>query len=205
MALPLLAYVVAAVMARPHWGRVDAAAGAVLGNVVAAAVIIATATSVGHAAPLASVAQAAYALRPAVGASAPMLFAAGLLGASLLAAVVVPLSTAYAVAEAAGHERSPGRRLREAPLFTTVFVVQVVVGAAIALLPVDLVTLLVGVQIVNGVLAPVFLVFLVVLSGRRPVVGGAANGPGLRALATGCVVVVGGPALALAVLSVVGR
>jgi Mn2+/Fe2+ NRAMP family transporter len=79
--------------------------------------IIATAAATGGTGPLSDVGQAAAALRPVAGQAASQLFAIGLLGAALLAATVVPLSTAYAIAETAGVERSLSRKLREAPFF----------------------------------------------------------------------------------------
>ena len=141
--------------------------------------------------PLHSVAQASAALRPVAGAAASQLFAFGLLGASLLAATVVPLSTAYAVAETAGVERSLPRKIREAPFFYGVYTLQLVIGAIVALLPGNLVELLINAQVLNGFITPVLLTFILILANRRSVLGAAANGPVFRAVATVCVAVVG--------------
>jgi len=97
--------------------RIDTIAGSVFANLIAMSIIIATAATIGGSGALESADQAAKALQPVAGASAETLFALGLLGASLLAAAIVPLSTAYGVAEAVGAERSVSRRFREAPLF----------------------------------------------------------------------------------------
>jgi len=99
----------------------------------------------------------------------------------------VPLSTSYAVAEAAGVERSVSRRFSEAPLFLGLFTGQVVLGAAIALVPGNLITLLVRAQIVNGVITPILLTYVLVLANRRSLLGPATNGPLFRALAGICV------------------
>ena len=109
--------------------RIDTIAGSIFANLIAMSIIIATAATIGGTGPLESAGEAAKALEPVAGASAETLFALGLLGASLLAAAVVPLSTAYGVAEAVGAERSVSRRFREAPLFLGLFTAQVVIGA----------------------------------------------------------------------------
>ncbi len=171
--------------------RIDTVNGAILGDIVSIFIIIATAAAIGGTGPLNSVSQAAEALRPVAGAGASQLFAFGLLGASLLAATVVPLSSAYAIAETAGVERSLSRKLREAPVFYGVYTVQLVIGAIVALLPGNLVALVINAQVLNGFITPVLLTYVLILANRRSVLGGAANGPAFRAVATVCVAVVG--------------
>ena len=171
--------------------RIDTINGAILSDVVSIFIIIATAAAIGGTGPLGSAAQAAQALRPVAGAAAEQLFAFGLLGASLLAASVVPLSTAYAIAETAGVERSLSRKLREAPFFYGLFTAQLVIGAAIALLPGNAVELVVNAQVLNGFITPVLLTYILILANRRSVLGDAANGPRFRVLATVCVAIVG--------------
>lgn len=170
--------------------RADAIFGSIFANVVSIAIIVATAAAIGGTGPLGSAKQAALALKPVAGPVATQLFAIGLLGASALAAAVVPLSTAYAVAEAVGVERSVSRRFREAPFFLGMFTVLVFVGAGIALAPGNLIDLLINTQILNGLITPIILTFILLLANRRSVLGDAANGPRLRVLATVCVVVV---------------
>src|SRR5262249_60651262 len=96
--------------------RIDASAGAVFASVVSMTIIIATAAAIGGTGPLTSASEAAEALRPVAGAGAEALFAFGLIGASALAGAVVPLSSAYAISEAGGVERSGARRVTEARL-----------------------------------------------------------------------------------------
>jgi len=184
--------------------RKDAVTGAIFSNVISMAIIIATAAAIGGTGALSSAKQAAEALRPMVGGGAVALFAIGLLGASSLAAAVVPLSTSYAISEAVGVERSVSSRFREAPLFLGLFTGQVVVGAVIALLPGNLINLLINTQVLNGLIAPVFLTFILVLANRRSVLGDAANKPAFRVLATVCVGTVGVLALAVVAMTVVG-
>ena len=106
--------------------RIDAVGGAIFGDIISMFIIIATAATIGHLAqPLTSAKEAAQALKPVAGRFAEQLFAIGLLGASALAGAVVPLSTAYAISEAVGVERSVSRSFAEAPLFLSLFTGQV--------------------------------------------------------------------------------
>jgi Mn2+/Fe2+ NRAMP family transporter len=175
--------------------RVDAVAGAIFADLVSMCIIIATAAAIGGHGQLASAKEAASALRPAAGAGAEHIFAIGLLGASALAAAVVPLSTAYAIAEAAGVERSVSKKFSEAPLFLGLFTAQVAVGAAIALAPGNLVALLINMQILNGVITPVILTFILVMANRRSLLGDAVNSRRFRFLATTCIVVIAAMAI----------
>ena len=184
--------------------RVDTVNGAILGDVVSMFIIIATAAAIGGTGPLSSARDAAAALEPVVGSAAPALFGMGLLGASLLAAMVVPLSSSYAVAEAVGAERSVSDSFRRAPLFFGLFTAQLVIGAVVALVPGNLVSLVVNMQVLNGLITPVLLTFILILANRRSLLGDAANGPVFRAVATICVAVVGTLALAVVVLKALG-
>ena len=185
--------------------RVDTVNGAILSDIVSIFIIIATAAAIGGSGPLQSAREAARALEPAVGSAAPTLFGIGLLGASLLAAGVVPLSTSYAIAEAVGAERSVSNSFRQAPLFFGLFTFQLVVGAAVALAPGNLISLVVNMQVLNGLITPVLLVFILILANRRSVLGDAANGWIFRVIATVCVVSVGALALAVVVLRALGK
>ena len=171
--------------------RIDSVTGSIWSNVISIFIINATAAAIGGTGPLQSAQQAAEALRPAVGPAAPALFAAGLLGASLLAASVVPLSTSYAIADAVGAPRSVSAKLRQAPLFYGIFTLQIVVGAAVALAPGNLVALVVNAQVLNGVITPLLLTYILILANRSTVLGPAKNGPVFKAVATVCVAVVG--------------
>ncbi len=184
--------------------RVDAISGAIFADLISIFIIVATAAAIKTRAPLASAQQAALALRPVAGRFAAQLFALGLLGASSLAAAVVPLSTAYALSEAVGAERSVGKSFREARLFLGLFTGQVLIGAAVALIPGNLIQLLVQAQVVNGVITPVLLSYVLVLANRRSLLGAAANGPVFRVVATVCVAVTAVMATAVLGLTVAG-
>jgi Mn2+/Fe2+ NRAMP family transporter len=171
--------------------RTDTVSGAIWSDIVSIFIIIATAAAIGGSGPLQSAAQAAKALAPVVGPAAPQLFALGLLGASLLAASVVPLSTSYAVADAVGQPRSVTASLRQAPLFYGLFTVQIVVGAGVALAPGNLVSLVVNTQVLNGVITPLLLTYVLVLANRRSLLGNAVNGKTFNVVATVSVAVTG--------------
>ena len=160
--------------------RADAISGAVVSNVVAMAIIVATAAAIGGSGPLTSAAHAAHALRPVAGPAAVVLFGLGLLGASALAAAVVPLSTSYAVAEAIGVERSVSSSFRQAPLFLGLFTLQILLGAAVVLVPGNLITLIINTQVLEGVITPITLIMILILGNRRSLLDTAANGQWAR-------------------------
>jgi Mn2+/Fe2+ NRAMP family transporter len=184
--------------------RVDTVVGSLMANLVSIAIIIATAATIGGTGPLDSAADAAQALEPVAGAGAQVLFGIGLLGASALAGAVVPLSTAYAVAEVIGVERSVSRSFREAPLFLGIFSGLILIGAAVALVPGNLIQLLLSMQVLNGIITPVVLTFILILAGRRSVLGDHVNGPRFRVVATVCVVATAVLATAVVVQTVLG-
>jgi len=171
--------------------RLDTVSGSIWSDIISIFIIIATAAAIGGSGPLQSAQQAAEALRPVAGPAAPALFAVGLLGASLLAASVVPLSTSYAIADAVGAPRSVSTSFRQAPLFYSIFTLQIVIGAGIALAPGNLVALVVNAQVLNGIITPMLLAYVLILANRSTVLGSAKNGPIFKAVAAVCVGVVG--------------
>lgn len=155
-------------VARRHYGpeRIDAYVGSVFSNLMSISMIIATAATlhvIGKT-HVETAADAAKALEPVVGHAAGALFAVGLLGASLLAGAVLPLATAYAISEALGVPKGVNLDFRRARVFFTIFTVLVVAGAALALVPhVPVIKLLVWIQVLNGILLPIILVFILIL------------------------------------------
>ena len=130
-----------------------------------------------------------------------MLFAVGLLGASLLAAAILPVTAAYVIAETFGFEKGISHRPREAPVFVGVITVLIGIGTIVALLPgVPVISLLVGVQVVNGFLLPITLFFVWRLASNRELMGQYANGRVFDVLAGATVVVTS--ALSVALLAV---
>jgi NRAMP (natural resistance-associated macrophage protein)-like metal ion transporter len=170
----------------------EAVLGSVFAGVIAAFIIIATgATLFTHGIhSISSAADAARALHPFAGQYAEALFAIGLLGASLLAAAILPIATSYVVSESLGYEKGIGRKRKEAPVFMNVIIGMIVIGAVVAMIPgVPLIPLLVGVQVVNGLLLPINLYFIWRLS-RSPQIMGERRSRGLLDAATAVTVVV---------------
>ena len=124
-----------------------------------------------------SAAEAARALQPLAGRYAQTLFGIGLFGASMLAAGVLPLATAYSISEALGYEKGVSRSFREAPIFIGTFTFLVAVGAAIAVVPnLPLIRVLLVTQVINGLLLPVVLFAVLKLVNDRELMGGYVNG-----------------------------
>jgi Mn2+/Fe2+ NRAMP family transporter len=122
-------------------------------------------------------ADAARALKPLAGPYAEKLFAVGLFGASMLAAGVLPLATAYSISEALGYEKGVSRSFREAPIFIGVFTFLVAVGAAIAVIPnLPLIRVLLITQVINGLLLPIILFAVMRLVNDREIMGAYVNG-----------------------------
>lgn len=124
-----------------------------------------------------SAADAAQALVPLAGQYASALFAAGLAGASFLAACVLPGITASAVCEAFGWERGVDRSWNEAPAYRTIITSITILSAAIVLIPnVDLFGVMMLAQVINGVLLPVLMVCMVLIASDKRVMGQYVNG-----------------------------
>jgi len=156
----------------------EAVGGSIFADIVAAFIIIATgATLYVHGThSIGSAADAAKALEPFAGRYAELLFGIGLLGASLLAAAILPIATSYAVAESLGFEKGIGRRRDEAPVFIGLITVMIVVSGLVAMVPgVPVISLLVGVQVVNGLLLPINLFFVWRLARNEELMGEHRN------------------------------
>jgi len=184
--------------------RIDAISGAVFACIISITIIIATAAAIGGTGPLTSASEAALALKPVAGAGAEALFAIGLIGASALAGAVVPLSSSYAISEAVGVERSVSRRFTEARLFLGLFTVQVIIGASVAMTHINLITLLIGTQVLQGIVTPVILIYILILTNRRSVLGKAANKTWFRIAAGICVVGISAMSLTLLIFTILG-
>ena len=174
--------------------RADAIGGAVWSNAVALFIVVAVASTLGVAGvEVATAGQAAAALEPVAGELASLLFAIGLFGASMLAATILPITTAFVICEAFGWESGVGKPFRDAPSFYTIYTFVLLAGAAVVLLPgLDLVPLLLATQNLQGLLLPVVLVFLVLLVNDERLLGRYRNGRLANILAWGAVAIVVG-------------
>ena len=158
--------------------RVDVVTGAVLTGVIGFFVVVACAATL-HRDGLSinDAADAAVALQPLAGDGASTLFAVGLIGASILAASILPLSTAYSVCEFAGLEAAIDDPYREARTFYLTYAIITMIGTAIVLTPnAPLVTILVGTQVLNAVLLVPLLIAMVGLGRDRDLMGEFVTG-----------------------------
>jgi Mn2+/Fe2+ NRAMP family transporter len=170
--------------------RVEVAGGSVFANLIAGFIIIATgATLFTHGIhDVNSASDAAKALKPLAGRYAELLFGIGLLGASLLAAAVLPVTGAYVIAETIGFEKGLSHRPREAPVFAGAITAIIVLSALVAMIPgLPVISLLIGVQTVNGALLPIILIFIWRLARNRELLGPHANRRGFDLLAAATV------------------
>lgn len=173
--------------------RFDTVFGAILSDIVSIFIIIATAATLwvsGHT-EVGSAADAAQALQPVAGESATIMFAVGLFGASMLAAGVLPLATAYSVTEALGFEKGVSMSFEQAPVFMWLFTGLIALGALVAIIPgLPLFAVLILVQILNGTLLPILLFFIIRLASNREIMGQYAIGRVYKVFAWGTMVVI---------------
>lgn len=160
-----------------RYERIDTLVGTLFANLVAIFIIIATATTLFPAGiRIETAKEAAQSLTPLAGQFATILFGIGLLGASLLAAGVVPLTTAFALSNAFGWESGVNRTLDEAPIFYAIFTFLIVLAATITLTPaISLINLLISLQVVNGMLLPIQLLFMSRLANNQQLMGKYKN------------------------------
>jgi Mn2+/Fe2+ NRAMP family transporter len=166
--------------------RWDVIVGCVFTDVVAWFIIVACAATLythgRH--EIADAADAAQALRPLAGEYAYLLFAAGLFNASLFAASILPISTAYAVCEGIGLESGLDKRFDEAPAFYWLYTALIVAGAGVLLIPrFPLVRIMILSQVVNGAVLPFVLIFMLRLVNNRELMGEHANSRGYNVVA----------------------
>jgi len=161
-----------------RYERVDVVVGAVMTGVIGLFIVVACAETLNASGrSIETASDAARALEPLAGGVASLLFGLGLLGAALLAASILPLSTAYSVSEVLGYESALDDSFAEAPVFYLTFGVVVVLGAGIVLVPgAPLVPILFLTQALNAVLLLPLLVFLYSLVRDRDLMGEHTSG-----------------------------
>jgi Mn2+/Fe2+ NRAMP family transporter len=181
--------------------RWDVILGCIFAVVVAWFIIVACAATLHTAGrtEIRDAADAAQALRPLAGEYAYLLFAAGLFNASLFAASILPISTAYAVCEGLGLESGLDKRFHEAPAFYWLYTLLIVAGAAVLLVPgLPLTHIMVLSQVVNGIVLPFVLVFMLILTNDRELMGEHVNTRGYNIVAWTTVAVLVGLTLVMA-------
>jgi Mn2+/Fe2+ NRAMP family transporter len=175
--------------------RLDVVVGCIFTDIVAWFIIVACAATLylHNVRDIRDAADAAQALRPLAGDWAYILFALGLFNASLFAASILPLSTAFTVCEGLGFESGVERKFSEAPAFYWLYTALIVAGAAVVLIPgLPLIKIAVFSQVVNGAVLPFVLIFMLLLINKRDLMGEFVNKPtfNLIAWATTAVMVV---------------
>ncbi|MEO7653417.1 MAG: divalent metal cation transporter [Bryobacteraceae bacterium] len=186
--------------------RVEVIVGCVMTSVIAFFIIVACAGAIWKFGPkdIADAAEAALGLKP-FGQYAFLLFAAGLFNASLFAACILPLSTAYSVCEGLGFESGVNKRFAEAPIFYWLYTLLIAVGAGVVLIPnFPLIRMILLSQVINGVLLPVVLIFMVLLINRRDLMKEWTNSPFYNMVVWATVVVMIGLTLAFAGINLRG-
>jgi Mn2+/Fe2+ NRAMP family transporter len=167
--------------------RWDVILGCIFTDVVAWFIIVACAATLyanGRHDIGSSGADAALALRPLAGEYAYLLFAAGLFNASLFAASILPISTSYAVCEGLGFESGLDKKFHEAPVFYWLYTLLIVIGAGVLLIPrVPLVYVSVLSQVANGVVLPFVLIFMLLLTNDRELMGEYTNSRAFNVIA----------------------
>jgi Mn2+/Fe2+ NRAMP family transporter len=188
--------------------RLDVFAGALLTNVIAAFILIAVAATLYASGQrdISSAADAAQALAPLAGPTASVLFAVGLLGASFLGLGVVPLTSAYTTCEAFGWETGVNWNWREAPAFYGLLAFFIGFAALFVMIPgLPLIQVMLSAQVLNALLLPFILVFVMLLAADRKLLGPLASGRILLTIGWLSTAVLVGLSLILVVTSLGGQ
>jgi Mn2+/Fe2+ NRAMP family transporter len=166
--------------------RIDVIAGCFFTDIVAWFIVVACAATLYihgfHS--ISDAKDAAQALRPLAGDYAYLLFAMGLFNASLFASSILPLSTAYTVCEGLGFESGVGKKFQEAPVFYWLYTLLIVAGAGVILIPgLPLVKISIFSQVLNGMVLPFVLVFMLILVNRNELMEDYVNTPAFNVIA----------------------
>jgi Mn2+/Fe2+ NRAMP family transporter len=159
------------------YAKLDVVVGAFVVNVVAFFIVLVCANTLFKAGVRIETAKdAALALKPIAGNYSYYLFAAGLFNASLFAACILPLSTAYCICEGMGWELGMNKKFREAPQFYMLYTGTIAIGAIVVLIPdIKLIPLMLSAQVKNGVLLPFVLIFMLLLVNNKRLMGKYVN------------------------------
>src|ERR1700690_1050248 len=189
--------------------KVDVIVGCIFTDVVAWFIIVACAATLyvhGHS-EIRDAADAAQALRPLAGDWAYILFALGLFNASLFAASILPLSTAFTVCEGLGFESGVERKFSEAPFFYWLYTLLIVAGGALVLfIPGQrLIEIVLWSQVLNGIVLPFVLIFMLLLINKKELMGEYTNTRLFNTVAWATTIIVIGLSVALMVASLSGK
>jgi len=183
--------------------RIEVIVGCVVMTVIAFFIIVACAGAIWSVAPrdIKDSTDAALGLKP-FGEYAYLLFCAGLLNASLFAACILPLSTAYTVCEGLGFESGVNKQWNEAPVFYGLFTLLIVIGGGVILIPgFPLVRMILLSQVLNGVLLPFVLIYMTIIVNKKAIMRDWTNSRAYNAVAWTAVAVMIGLTVALVGIS----
>lgn len=185
------------------YSKIDAILGAIVVNVVAFFIVIACAATINaHGIQVNNVADVSTALTPLAGQYASLLFAFGFLNASLFAASILPLSTAYYVCESLGFEAGVSKSFREAPIFHGLYLGLIILAVIVIMLPnVPLLSILYLSQVANGILLPFLLILMLLIINDKSIMGEHVNSRLFNYIAWATVVIVMGLSISLVVTS----
>jgi NRAMP (natural resistance-associated macrophage protein)-like metal ion transporter len=186
--------------------RIEVIVGCVMTSVIAFFIIVACAGAIYSVRPrdIQDASEAALGLKP-FGEYAFLLFSAGLFNASIFAACILPLSTAYSVCEGLGFESGVSKRMKEAPVFYGLYTLLIVVGAGVVLIPsFPLVQMILLSQVLNGILLPFVLIFMVLLINKVDLMGEWVNSRSFNIISWAAVVIMIGLTLSLVGITVRG-
>jgi NRAMP (natural resistance-associated macrophage protein)-like metal ion transporter len=186
--------------------RIDVIVGCIMTTIIAFFIIVACAGAIYSVRPrdIQDAKEAAEALKP-FGNYAFLLFSAGLFNASIFAACILPLSTAYSVCEGLGFEAGVSKRVREAPIFYFLYTLLIVVGAGVVMIPgFPLIQMILLSQVLNGVLLPFVLIFMILLINKQDLMKEWTNSRAFNLVSWITVVVMIGLTLALVEITIRG-
>ena len=186
--------------------RIEVIVGCFMTSVIAFFIIVACAGAIYSVRPrdIQDASEAALGLKP-FGEYAFLLFSAGLFNASIFAACILPLSTAYSVCEGLGFEAGVNKRMKDAPIFYSLYTLLIVAGAGVVLIPsFPLVQMILLSQVLNGILLPFVLIFMVLLINKVDIMGEWTNSRGFNIVSWATVVIMIGLTLALVGITVRG-
>ncbi|HOW42744.1 MAG TPA: Nramp family divalent metal transporter [Candidatus Omnitrophota bacterium] len=188
------------------YSKLDVICGAFVVNIVAFFIVLVCANTLFKSGIRIETARdAALALRPLADNWSYYLFAVGLFNASLFAACILPLSTAYCVCEGMGWEQGVNKKFREAPQFYTLYTITIAIAALVVLMPnIKLVPLMISAQTKNGILLPFVLIFMLLLVNNKRLMGQYTNSRIYNIIAITTVVLLIGMTIVLLVTSLMG-
>ena len=186
--------------------RIDTASGSIIACAVAWFIVVTTGAVLYPAGvQVADAADAALALEPIAGQFSTVLFASGLVAASFLAACVLPGVTSSAICEAFGWERGADRSWEEAPVYRGIITAIILASALLVIMPgVNLFQIMMSAQVINGVLLPVLLVFLLFIAQDKHIMGDYRNGRVWNVLTWATIVIITVLTIVMFVLQALG-